>query len=120
MSQDPDEFAHKHLTYDKASNTLLCQFRGLQILTGADVALVGTALERTLAAAAGKDGASRVHVVVDYRDAAIASGAVEEEYAARVAALQDRYYLSVRRFGVSSFGTQVGRSAAAAKTTQLG
>ena len=49
-------------------------------------------------------------MVVDYRDAVIANGRVQEVYIREITDLQNRYYLSAKRFGISSFGTQTNQS----------
>jgi len=139
IGNDPDEFASKYMSYDRKSNTLMLYFRGIQIQNPDDAHTVCNAIERKILSAnanaadnnnnnnntnnnIGGDTEEylnsgttshekKVHVVVDYRDAVIANGRVQEVYIREISDLQNRYYLSAKRFGISSFGTQINESA---------
>lgn len=110
-SYDQDEFVLKHMTYDSKSNTLMLSLRGIQILSSDDVKFLCNTIERAILSwtssdesdKSATDKANKVHVIVDYHDAVIAND-VEQEYKQSVLALQKKYYLSVTRFSVSSFG----------------
>ena len=92
----------KRVAYDAKTNTMFLQFRGLQIKTEADVSNVQAAAQDAFKAANAPGG--KVHVVVDYEDVLIADE-VSASYWAMVAELERNYYLSAKRFHVTSFGT---------------
>lgn len=104
----------KRVAYDAKTNTMFVQFRGLQIKTAADISSIQAALHAAFKAANAPDG--KVHVVVDYEDALIAKD-VFASYWAMVAELEHDYYLSAKRFHVTSFGT--GSSALPGNATGL-
>ena len=88
--------------YDPKTNTLLLQFRGLQIKTPEHVQAVETAVESAILSAKSPD--NRVHVVADYANTFIAED-VQQAYWDMAKNLETKYYLSATRFNVSSFGT---------------
>jgi len=92
--------------YDAKSNTLLLQFRGLQIKTLEHVQAVETAVESAILAAKSPD--NRVHVVADY-NACVISEDVQQAYWDMAKNMELKYYLSATRFNVSSFGTVVNQ-----------
>jgi succinate-acetate transporter protein len=90
-------------SYDKSSNTLLLYFRGLQINSPAAVEAIREGVESSILEA--KTPNNKVHVVADYKDVSIASDLLEQ-YWTMANSLERKYYLSVRRFAVTSFGTR--------------
>eukprot|EP00484_Ammonia_sp_Unknown_P000339 CAMPEP_0197023200 /NCGR_PEP_ID=MMETSP1384-20130603/3979_1 /TAXON_ID=29189 /ORGANISM="Ammonia sp." /LENGTH=372 /DNA_ID=CAMNT_0042451391 /DNA_START=14 /DNA_END=1132 /DNA_ORIENTATION=+ len=88
--------------YDKRSNTLFLSFRGLHIRTPEAVAAIKESVKASIMAAQAPN--NKVHVVVDYKDVIVAEP-VLKVYWAMVAELEREYYLSAKRFAVSSFGT---------------
>lgn len=97
----------KLISYDKASNTLLLYFRGLHISSQESVDAIHHGVESAILASGAPD--NKVHVVVDYKDVTIARE-LEAAYWQMVQKLERQYYLSVRRFSISSFGTKSGSS----------
>lgn len=95
--------------YDPKTNTLLLQFRGLQVKQPEHVQAIETAVEAAILAAKSPD--NRVHVVADYSNALIAED-VKDAYWEMAKKLETKYYLSATRFHVSSFGTQTETPAA--------
>jgi succinate-acetate transporter protein len=89
--------------YDIKTNTIFLQFRGLQIMTPQDVTAIREGLEEAFDAAKSPNG--KVHVVVDYENVLI-SDDVFQEYWEMVGELERTYYLSAKRFHVTSFGTK--------------
>lgn len=96
------EGIRKRAAYDAKTNTMFLQFRGLHIKTPQDVANLQAGLEGAFQDAKAPNG--KVHVVVDYEDVLIAED-VFASYWTMVAALERDYYLSAKRFHVTSFGT---------------
>jgi len=94
------------IDYDSNTNTLLLQFRGLQIKTLEQVQAVETAVENAILAAKSPD--NRVHVVADYNCTFIADD-VQQAYWDMAKSLETKYYLSATRFNVSSFGTVIDK-----------
>ena len=96
------------IIYDRKSNTALLQFRGLQIRTHEDVAAIEAGVKHVIHTASTNSikcgDAGKVHVIVDYNDTVIADD-VADEYWAMTKRLQKKYYKSVTRFAVTSFGT---------------
>jgi succinate-acetate transporter protein len=90
------------IEHDARTNTLLLQFRGLQVLCSESVKAIEEAVELAILAAKTPD--NRVHVVADYANCYIAED-VMDEYWKMAMDLQAKYYLSATRFHVSSFGT---------------
>jgi propionate CoA-transferase len=84
-------------TYDAASRTFFVNFEHLAIRSRADVDAVRAELERHLAPLGHK-----VYGVINY-DHFVLDAAVEDEWAAMVRELVDRYYLDVTRYTTSSF-----------------
>lgn len=97
-----NETIAKCISYDKPSNTLMLYFKGLHITTPEAVEAVINEVEKAILAARAPN--NKVHVIVDYKDAVIAK-AVVQQYWQAAQDLENRYYLSVSRFAVSSFGT---------------
>lgn len=90
------------ISYDKRINSMFLQFSGLHINHMDDIEAIREAVVGAIIAA---DAPNRkVHVVVDYKNVSIARE-LEETYWAMADAVERKYYLSVRRFYVSSFGT---------------
>lgn len=94
----------KKTQYIKKTNTIFLQFRGIQIKTSQDVAAIQEGLEEAFEGATKDSGESKVHVVVDYEDVLI-SDDIFDEYWEMVGELERKYYLSAKRFHVTSFGT---------------
>ena len=92
----------KRTSYDSKSNTLFLAFRGMQIKTAEDVNAIKEGVEQAILKAKSPD--NKVHVVVDYEGVMIAD-VILQDYWDMVAALERTYYLSARRFHVTSFGT---------------
>ena len=97
----PEELA-KRIDYDSSTNTLLLQFRGLQVKSPENVEAIETAVESAILAAKSPD--NRVHVVADYQSTYISED-VKDAYWEMAKKLETKYYLSATRFHVSSFGT---------------
>jgi len=97
-----DNITSKRTSYDSKSNTLFLQFRGLQVKTLSEIEAIREGVEETILQSNAPD--KKVHVVVDYEDVLIHDD-VSTEYWNMVADLQQKYYLSARRFHVTSFGT---------------
>jgi hypothetical protein len=106
----------KKAQYDKKTNTIFLQFRGIQVKTTQDVTAIQEGLEEAFENAAKVGGEGKVHVVVDYEDVLIADN-VFNEYWEMVGELERKYYLSAKRFHVTSFGT--GSSAVAGDATGM-
>ena len=104
------------MTYDASSNTLFLRFRGLQILTQADI----NAIQRDVMAKIKEldPPGGKVHTIVDYQGVNIANELLEK-YWKMVGELQKEYYLSAKRFGVSSFGTNNGQNTSTIGTTSI-
>lgn len=93
----------KRIQYDGRTNTAFLQFRGLQIKSEQDIMSVKLGVEEAFTKAKGpEDG--KVHVVVDYEDCLIAQE-IFDRYWEMVKDLERTWYLSAKRFHVSSFGT---------------
>mgnify|MGYP005851655551 CR=1 FL=1 len=103
--------------YDPHTNTLLLQFRGLQIKTLEHVQAVETAVENAILDAKSPD--NRVHVIADYKSTYIAED-VQQAYWDMAKALETKYYLSATRFSVSSFGTVIDKPIAVPTTRAQG
>lgn len=99
--QISEENISKRLAYDSKTNTMFVQFRGLNIKTTHDILNIQDALKKAFLAA----NSPKVHVVVDYEDALIAED-ICEKYWEMVGELERTYYLSAKRFHVTSFGTR--------------
>lgn len=99
----------ERMSYDATTNTLFLKFRGLQIKTVDDVNAIKEGVEGKIMEAKAPD--NKVHLVADYENVTIAN-AIVDPYWAMIAELQDNYYLSARRFHVTSFGTPSGKSTA--------
>jgi succinate-acetate transporter protein len=97
------QITKRRTIYDKKSNTLFLQFRSLQIKSQKDVHAIKEGVEKAILESSAPD--NKVHVVVDYEDVLI-DEAIAQEYWDMVADLERTYYLSARRFHVSSFGTR--------------
>jgi succinate-acetate transporter protein len=87
--------------YDAMNKTLFLQFRGLHINTLDDVHAIKDGIEYAIK----HTRESRVHVVVNY-DEFVLSDIIAKDYWSMTNDLQQEYYLSVKRFHVSSFGTK--------------
>ena len=87
--------------YDAMNKTLFLQFRGLHINTLDDVHAIKDGIEYAIK----HTRESRVHVVVNY-DEFVLSDIIAKDYWSMTNELQKEYYLSVKRFHVSSFGTK--------------
>jgi uncharacterized protein len=93
-------------SYDRKSNSLFLQFSGLHIYRQDDIASIREGVkEAILEATKDSFGQHKVHVIVDYKNVSIARE-LEEQYWQMTRYLEQHYYLSVRRFYVSSFGTR--------------
>ena len=99
----------KRIEYDSKSNTILLQFRGLQIRNLDHVDAIKRGVEDAILAAKTPD--NRVHVVADYQNTYISED-VAEAYWNMAKDLENKYYLSATRFHVSSFGTAIDAPAA--------
>jgi hypothetical protein len=98
----------KLISYDKKTNSMFLQFNGLQIYRPEDITSIRAGVKEAILEATsdkGKDEDHKVHVIVDYKDVSIAKE-LEEKYWSMTRYLERNYYLSVRRFYVSSFGTK--------------
>ena len=84
-------------TYDAGQNILFINFERLRVASVADV----TALEREVEALTGPLGRS-VYAIVNYDHFELAPE-VEDEYAAMVKRLEERFYTRVTRFSTSGF-----------------
>lgn len=93
----------KLISYDKRTNSMFLQFQGLQINRPEDVEAIKEGVESAILYADAPD--NKVHVVADYKDVTIAKE-LEDDYWTMAHNLERMYYLSVRRFYVSSFGTR--------------
>lgn len=91
----------KRADYDSKSKTLFLQFRGMQIKSRQDVLAIKEGVEEVIKGT----GESRVHVVVDYADVVLLDD-IASDYWDMVNGLQNNYYLSAKRFHISSFGTK--------------
>jgi len=98
-----ETISKKRTSYDSKTNTLFLQFRGLQIKSVDDVEAIKDGVEEAIL----KSGApnNKVHIVVDYEDVLIHDD-ILQQYWDMVAELERNYYLSARRFHVTSFGTR--------------
>ena len=105
----------KRTQYDSKTNTIFLQFRGIQVKNEKDILTIKMGLEAAFKSA-NAPGDGKVHVVVDYEDVLIAEDIVEA-YWEMAGALERTYYLSVKRFHVTSFGT--GSSAVAGDATSM-
>jgi len=92
----------KRADYDSKTNTMFLQFRGLQIKTQKDIINLRDGLQDAFQSA--KSPSGKVHVVVDYENCLIADD-IFAAYWQMVADLEHDYYLSAKRFHVTSFGT---------------
>jgi hypothetical protein len=95
----------KRTSYDKKTNSLFLQFNGLQVYRPEDITAIRAAVKESIMDYTSDQKDHKVHVIVDYRDVTIAKE-LEEKYWAMTRYLERRYYLSVRRFCISSFGTK--------------
>ena len=95
----------KRTSYDKKTNSLFLQFNGLQIYRPEDISAIRLAVKESIMDYTADQKDHKVHVIVDYKDVTIAKE-LEEKYWAMTRYLERRYYLSVRRFYISSFGTK--------------
>jgi hypothetical protein len=95
----------KLTSYDKKTNSLFLQFCGLQVKRPEDIEAIEEGVVSAILDA--KAPGNMVHVVADYKDVTIAKE-LEDDYWKMAKALERTYYLSVRRFYVSSFGTRSG------------
>lgn len=111
------ESVSSRVDYDAKTNTLLLQFRGLQIKTPEHVTAIQEGVETAILAAKSPD--NRVHVVADYHNTYIAED-VKDAYWEMAKALETKYYLSATRFNVSSFGTITEAPAAVPTTRKQG
>jgi succinate-acetate transporter protein len=93
----------KLISYDKRSNSMFLQFQGLQINRPEDVEAIKQGVESAILYADAPD--NKVHIIADYKDVTIAKE-LEDAYWMMAHNLERMYYLSVRRFYVSSFGTR--------------
>ena len=98
------QITKKRTMYDGKTNTLFLQFRSLQIKTKDDVHAIKEGVEQAILESSAPE--HKVHVVVDYEDVLI-DEAVVGDYWDMVADLERTYYLSARRFHVTSFGTRL-------------
>lgn len=98
----------KLTSYDKKSNSMFLQFNGLHIYRQKDIAAIRDGVQAAILDAT-KDtpGQHKVHVIVDYKNVSIANE-LEDQYWEMTRFMERHYYLSVRRFYVSSFGTKTG------------
>ncbi|KAL3923240.1 MAG: hypothetical protein SGARI_006261 [Bacillariaceae sp.] len=96
----------KLTTYDAKTNSLFLQFSGLHIYRAEDIAIIFAAVEEAILQATKDQAQHKVHVVVDYKNFSIANE-LQQQYWNMTKKLERQYYLSVRRFAVSSFGTQL-------------
>ena len=87
--------------YDARNNTLLLQYRGLQIKTSEHVEIVREGTKAAILAA-GAPG-NRVHMVADYDSTYIVDD-VQDAYWEMAQEIERQYYLSSTRFHVTSFG----------------
>jgi succinate-acetate transporter protein len=92
----------KCCAYDSKTNTMFLQFRGIQIKSADNIQSIKEGVESSILATGTKD--NKVHVVVDYENVLIADD-IFEDYWKMVAELERTYYLSAKRFHVTSFGT---------------
>jgi uncharacterized protein len=90
------------IRYDVRSNTLFLAFREIQVRSIDDIETIRSSVEQAIQHANAPD--NKVHVIVDYDGASIAE-AVFQQYWNMVEILQAKYYLTVSRFRVSSFGS---------------
>ena len=93
----------KRIQYDSRTNTAFLQFRGIQIKSETDILSVKRGVEEAFTKALGQED-GKVHVVADYEGALIAED-IFDEYWTMVKDLELNWYLSAKRFHVSSFGT---------------
>jgi hypothetical protein len=106
----------KHrFTYDASTNTLSINLLGLQIKTMQDVQAIREAVEHAVIAAKTPD--NKVHVVVQYKGVLIADD-VFDSYWQQAAELEQKYFLSARRFHVRCFGTYMGPTLDSLAATQ--
>eukprot|EP00586_Coscinodiscus_wailesii_P020555 CAMPEP_0172510046 /NCGR_PEP_ID=MMETSP1066-20121228/225681_1 /TAXON_ID=671091 /ORGANISM="Coscinodiscus wailesii, Strain CCMP2513" /LENGTH=323 /DNA_ID=CAMNT_0013288841 /DNA_START=15 /DNA_END=986 /DNA_ORIENTATION=+ len=99
------------ISYHTGSNTMLLEFRGMQIRNMASVQAIKKGVDAAIIEFEPPE--NKVHAIVDYKDVLIAD-AVATEYWSMVADIQRKYYLSVRRFHATSFGTNFGNEDVAA------
>lgn len=97
-----NESIAKRISYDKMSNTLMLYFKGLHINTPEAVDAVMEEVEKAILASGAPK--NKVHVIADYKEVVISKDVVKQ-YWLGAQRLEKQYYLSVRRFAVSSFGT---------------
>ena len=94
-------------TYDATSRTFYLNFERLQVRTPEDVEAVRQQVEQRLAPLGHK-----VYGVVNY-DHFVLEATVQDDWAAMVKALVDRYYLDVARYTTSAFlRAKLGRALA--------
>jgi len=91
----------KRAEYDPKSKTMFLQFRGMQIKSVQDISAIKEGVEEAIKGT----GEARVHVVANYEDAVLLDD-VALDYWKMVNELQREYYLSAKRFHISSFGTK--------------
>lgn len=96
----------KLTTYDKPTNSLFLQFSGLYIYRREDIDAIRDGVEECiLNATTDSKSQHKVHVIVNYKNVFIAKH-LEDEYWQMTGYLESKYYLSVRRFCISSFGSR--------------
>jgi succinate-acetate transporter protein len=91
--------------YDKGTNTMFLQFSGLHIYRNEDVYAIREGVKKSILEATDGLEQQKTHVIVDYKGVSIAKE-LEDRYWAMTRHMERHYYLSVRRFAVSSFGTR--------------
>jgi hypothetical protein len=94
----------KRCQYDKKTNTIFMQFRGLQVKTEQDIEEIRKGVETAFEKAHAESGADKAHVVVDYENVLIADS-LASSYWKMAGDVENRFYLSAKRFHVSSFGS---------------
>jgi propionate CoA-transferase len=87
----------QRLSYDAQQNILFINFERLAVRNSADVAAIKAEVEARLASIS-----HRVYAIVNYDSFELAPE-VEDEYAAMVKALVERYYDGVSRYSTSGF-----------------
>jgi succinate-acetate transporter protein len=100
-------------SYEGKTNTMLLHFRGLQIKSIEDVAAIREGVTEAILECKAPD--NKVHAVIEYKDVLI-SDDVYIDYWAMVNEIERKYYLSARRFHVTSFGTREGSETVPATT----
>lgn len=83
--------------YDKVQNSVFLNLGGIHVMSQEDVQSFETALDKDFSALGNK-----AHVVVNYKGVEIAP-TVLDKYHAAVSRLQEKYYLTVKRFAATAF-----------------